>query len=209
MSRSWTKSVGTALALLALSGCGSLGKISFRGSDAGDVSYPSVATTHYARALGYMDAGDDARAATAFEDLRARYPEYAGPLVNLAIIHGRSGRPDAAMAALERAIRICTRCAAANNELGIQQRRQGRFADAEKSYLRAIEADSGYALAYYNLGVLHDLYNGRPDLALRYYQIYTEHETDPESKALVEKWIADLKRRLGKSQRVARVGQPS
>ena len=109
------------------------------------------------------------------------------------------------MAALERAIKICRTCAAANNELGILQRQQGRFADAEQSYLRAIAADPGYRLAYFNLGVLHDLYNGRPDLALEFYQRYLEHEPDQESRKLVEMWVADLTRRMGNTQRTAKV----
>jgi tetratricopeptide (TPR) repeat protein len=109
------------------------------------------------------------------------------------------------MAALERAIKVCRTCAAANNQLGIFQRQQGRFDDAEASYLRAISADPGYRLAYFNLGVLHDLYTGRPDLALEYYRSYLERESEPESRKLVEMWVTDLQRRIGKAQRTAQV----
>jgi len=210
LSPGWTKAIsiaGIALAALSVWGCGSVGIPGLSKTDAAEESYPAVATTRYARALGYMDAGDDRRAVDELEDLRERYPDYSGPLVNLGIIHGRNGRPDAAVAAFERAITICSACAIAHNQLGIAQRKQGRFMEAEKSYLRAIKADPGYKLAYFNLGVLHDLYNRKPELALRYYRLYTEHETDLDARRFVEKWILDLERRLARSQRSARVEQ--
>ena len=197
--------VATVLSLATLGGCGTFGSKNYSVSGADGKSYPVAATNRYSRALGYMDAGDDVQAVREFESFGTQYPEYSGPLVNLGILYSRNGRPDAAMAALERAIKICRTCAAANNELGILQRQQGRFADAEQSYLRAIEADPGYRLAYFNLGVLHDLYNGRPDLALEFYGRYLEHEQDPESRKLVEMWVADLTRRMGDTQRTAKV----
>lgn len=206
MSRNWINgplAVATALSLMLAGGCSTLGSKRNSASDA-DEHYPAAAANRYLRALGYMDAGDDARAMREFEMMGDAYPEYSGPLVNLGIIHWRNGRPDAAMAALERAITVCRKCAAANNQLGILQRQQGRFEAAEKSYQRAIAADPDYALAYYNLGVLYDLYNGRPDLAVRHYQAYVDRASDPQSIKLVEMWIADLNRRFGESRRTAR-----
>lgn len=210
MSHTWTDNltgIVLVLASLVVTGCGSVGTPSRPDSEAANASYPAVATTRYARALGYMDAGDDQRAASELENLRAKYPEYSGPSVNLGIIHQRNGRPDAAMAAFEQAANVCATCAIAHNQLGIAQRKQGRFAEAEKSYLRAIDADSGYKLAYFNLGVLHDLYTGKPDQALRYYRLYTEYESVPELKKSVEKWIIDLERRLGVAQRTAKADE--
>ncbi len=208
MLRCWIKrltGISTVLSLAVLGGCGTLGSKNRSVSDEGGQSYPAASTNRFSRALGYMDAGDDVQAVREFESFGTRYPDYAGPLVNLGILYSRNGRPDAAMAALERAIKICRKCAAANNQLGILQRQQGRFAEAEASYLRAISADPGYRLAYFNLGVLHDLYNGRPDLAVEYYQSYLEHESDPQSRKLVEMWVADLNRRIGETQRTAKL----
>jgi Tfp pilus assembly protein PilF len=206
LSQFWiNRLLGAALALSLLSGCATLGSRSNSVADAGEASYPAAATNRYSRALGYMDSGDDVKAVRELESFGSQYPEYSGALVNLGILYRRNGRPDAAMAALERAIKICTTCAAANNQLGILQRQQGRFVDAEASYLRAIAADPGYRLAYFNLGVLHDLYNGRPDLAIENYQAYLERESDPESRKLVEMWVTDLQRRFGEAPRAAKV----
>lgn len=167
--------------------------------------YPAEATSRYARALGFMDAGDDARAVAEFERVIESYPDYAGPHVNLGIIHRRNDRPDAAMLALERAVALCSGCAVAYNQLGIQQREQGRFAEAEQSYLAAIEANPDYALAYFNLGVLYDLYQGRPDLALQYYEAYRQRRRPEaiEQNDVVDKWIIDLRRRVGEPGKAA------
>jgi tetratricopeptide (TPR) repeat protein len=191
---------------LAVSGCGGGARLDRHAADS-EAAYPADATSRYARALGYMDAGDDARAVAEFERIIATYPEYAGPHVNLGIIHERNGRPDAALSALQRAVEICSGCAAAYNQLGILQRRQGRFGEAEQAYLAAIESDPGYALAYFNLGVLYDLYQGRPELALQYYEAYQSRRRPvaEDQRDAVDNWIIDLRRRVGEPQKAAGV----
>ena len=176
MSQSLINSIVLTVAASLLGACGMLG-----GGGQPEVEsaeFPARVTNRYARALGFMDAGDDSRAQREFEEFGDAYPDYAGAHVNLGIIHERNGRPDAAELAFRRAITVCAECAPAYNHLGIVQRHKGLFDEAEQSYLRAIEADADYALAYYNLGVLYDLYRGRPDLALQYYEAYVEREAD-------------------------------
>ncbi len=190
---------------LLLGACGMTG-----GGRQPDISsgpeYSSAVTNRYAKALGYMDAGDDSRAQSEFEAFGEAYPDYAGAQVNLGIIYDRNGRLDAAEAAFRRAVSVCAECASAYNHLGIIQRHKGLFDEAEHSYLLAIEANPDYALAYYNLGVLYDLYLGRPKLALQFYESYVEHETDAGDVEDVNKWIIDLKRRVGNLQRAAQSG---
>lgn len=203
------RTIGSSALLVMLAACGSVGLSGTQQPDGTESVYPAAATNSYARALGYMDAGDDARAIQELEKLLAAYPEYAGPSVNLGIIHGRNGRPDAAEEALRRAVVVCSSCASAYNELGILQRRQGRFVEAEQSYLNAIAADPEYALAYFNLAVLYDLYRGRSELALRYYQDYVKHKPDMQGDDVVNKWIIDLQRRVGTPERTAGVRESS
>ena len=209
MLQHWINRTGSAICyLLLLSGLAACGGSLPRAEvtpNAVAAQYPAAVTSRYARALGYMDAGDDEHAVQEFEHVIEGYPEYAGPYINLGIIHQRNSRPDAAMLALQRAITVCSDCAAAYNQLGIVQRERGEFAAAEKSYLAAIAADSGYALAYFNLGVLYDLYQDRPDLALQYYESFTERRRPEavENKDVVDKWIIDLRRRTGEPQRAA------
>jgi tetratricopeptide (TPR) repeat protein len=191
---------------LGLTACVGSGTGSRSGADINAV-FPADATSRYARALGLMDAGKDARAIEEFERITEQYPDYAGPYVNIGIIHGRNARPDAAMLALQHAVETCSGCAATYNQLGIEHRRQGRFEDAEQAYLRAIDANGDYALAYFNLGVLYDLYLGRPDLALQYYEGYQSRRRPAavDQKDVVDTWIIDLRRRVGKPQQAAKV----
>lgn len=191
-----------------LAACGGGAKVTEQ-ADETPVEYPSDATTRYARALGFMDVGEDDRAVVEFEELVESYPEYSGPFVNLGIIHNRNGRPEEAMLALTRAIETCSVCAAAYNQLGIVQRQQGLFQEAEQSYLAAIEADPDYALAYLNLGVLYDLYRGRTADALRFYEEFKMRRRPEalDSKDVVDKWIIDLKRRIAAPPTAAEAGQ--
>lgn len=214
MSRHLINRIGLTAALLLLTlglgACGG-GSQAVKPEDVvAEVEYPSDATSRYARALGFMDAGDDTRAITEFERLIEQYPEYAGPHVNIGIIHERNGRPDAAMLALQRAVEICSGCAVAYNQLGILQRQQGLFDDAEQSYLAAIDANPEYALAYFNLGVLYDLYQGRAELALQYYEEFKARQRPAAGQAgkdVVDTWIIDLRRRVGEPQKTAEVMQ--
>jgi tetratricopeptide (TPR) repeat protein len=191
------KAFGFALILVWLSGCSTVGTPEPADVPVVQDAFSPAAAARYAKGLELMEAGDDEAAANEFVGLTEDYAGYAGPMVNLAIIHRRNNRTQAAYAMLTRAISVCTDCAVAYNELGILQRQQGRFDDAEQSYLKSIESDPGYALAYLNLGVLYDLYQRRLTLALENYERYVELSDDSNSVAEVEKWIADVRRRVG------------
>ncbi len=48
------------------------------------------------------------------------------------------------------------------NQLGVQQRQAGQFADAQAAYERALALDPNFADAERNLAILHDLYLDDP-----------------------------------------------
>jgi tetratricopeptide (TPR) repeat protein len=169
----------------------------------GEPVFPADAMERYARALGLMDAGNDAQAADEFRTLAADYPDYAGPLINLAILEARMGNIEAGVNLLSNAVVICETCAPAWNQLGILYRRQGRFSDAEAAYLKALAEDPNYALAHYNLGVLYDLYQQQPATAVEYYERYVALSADGEMTP-VDMWIADLRRRIGAPAQTAK-----
>jgi Tfp pilus assembly protein PilF len=125
--------------------------------------------------------------------------------VNLAIAYMNDGRDADARTALDEALAIAPAHAAANNQLGILLRRDGDFMGAEAAYRRAIEADPDYVLAYYNLGVLLDLYMRRQSEALDYYERYQDALEAPDEQ--VARWIIDLRRRVGSGDRAERVAQ--
>ena len=205
----WTERLarGTLLALFAtvLAACGTVG--GSRGvaggppAAAGPVAADVLA--RYDELVGRIRAGDEAAVADLAKFSEA-HPDLAGPLVNLGLASARAGDEQAAQGHFLRATQVCQQCGPAWNELGVLARRQGRFADAEQAYLKAIEAQPGYAIAYFNLAMLYELYVPRPELALQNYERYLElggpAEVDPE----VEKWVADLRRRAANTPTSAR-----
>jgi len=82
----------------------------------------------------------------------------------------------------------------AGNELGIVERRLGKFADAEAAYQRTIAADPTYAPAHLNLGVLYDLYLAEPQKALNEFERYIELAGQNKQ---VDGWVVELRKRVG------------
>ena len=194
---------GIVLAVAAcLAACGAMGPKRSTGKVDAPSNVPGHVIAQYENALVAMQDGNDNRAAERLEVFIVRYPQYAGPYVNLGIVYVRTDRAEEAEQMFQRAIEVNPRHAAAYNELGILHRQQGRFDEAATAYRGAIKANSEYTLAYLNLGVLFDLYQRQPQQALEYYEQYVALEQDK----LVERWIVDLQRRIAADQRSARAG---
>ncbi|MCC5793166.1 MAG: tetratricopeptide repeat protein [Chromatiales bacterium] len=199
-STCWTEAVRgvlpLAVATLLLQGCGTVG---------GSVPEPPGATEalvlspaaeqRWRQALAAREVGDSGKAREGFLRLNAEYPQLAGPLVNLAILAAEDEDTAAARQLLEQAAAVCTACAPVWNELGVVERREGRFAAAEQAYLKAIEADPDYPLPYFNLGVLYELYWQRPAQAANWYERYIERGPHLNCDQDVAAWVTDLRRR--------------
>jgi tetratricopeptide (TPR) repeat protein len=84
--------------------------------------------------------------------------------------------------------------AVAGNELGIVQRKRGKFTEAEATYQRTIAAQPDYAPTYLNLGVLYDLYLAQPQKALEQYEHNIQLAGDNKQ---VAGWMVELKKRVG------------
>ena len=196
------------LLVFALAGCaaGPSTKVVVNENGEAETVYPARALEDYAYALGLMDAGQSAQAAKALEKMVEKYPDFSGPLTNLAILAAAADNMEAANSYLARALEVCDNCAPVWNQLGIQHREAGRFNDAEAAYLAALDSDPDYALANYNLGVLYDLYQARHEEAVVHYERYVALAADDEGTVMVGKWIADLRRRLGDGTRTAQTG---
>ena len=172
------------------------------GQPVGERIVPPQARTMYEQAAAVMASGDSLEAQLRFQEFLLHYPDYPGAHVNLAIIFASNGDDLGAENSITDALIIDPEYAPALNQLGMILRRQGKFVDAESAYLKAVEAHPDYALAHYNLGVLNELYFQRLDIALQHYERY---QALNGSDKQVEKWIADLKRRISAHQRTANV----
>jgi tetratricopeptide (TPR) repeat protein len=163
---------------------------------------PAAARTLFEQAAAVMAAGDYVEAEFRFKEFLLQYPEYPGAYVNLAIIHATRQDDAAARAALDAALALNPDHASALSQLGQLLRRNGDFSGAEAAYLKAVTVHPDYALAHYNLGVLYELYLQRLDAALKHFEAYQALVGEDKQ---VEKWIADLRRRLAAAQRTANV----
>lgn len=131
-----------------------------------------------------------------FEQIATSYPQLAAPDIDLGLLYRKSGDLDRSERALRQAVERDAGSAVGWSELGVTLRMRGKFHDAEDAYKRAITADPGYAPAYRNLGVLLDLYMGDAPGALEALEHY---QTLTGAKEPVRGWIAELRRRAGKS----------
>ncbi|MDH3612289.1 MAG: tetratricopeptide repeat protein [Gammaproteobacteria bacterium] len=165
---------------------------------------PAQAQTLFEQAVAVMASGDFLDAELRLKDFLLRYPAFPGVHVNLAIIHSQNGNDEAAQAAIDEALALNPEHPAALNQQGMLLRRNGKFIEAEAAYLKAVTASPDYALAHYNLGVLNELYLQRLDAALQHFEIYQQLTGGDKQ---VEKWIADLRRRVAANQRTANVAE--
>jgi tetratricopeptide (TPR) repeat protein len=201
-------------AILVVAGCASSGPKPEDGRDcdrpaaeAGEQILPEIpaqAQTMFEQAAAVMATGDYLDAELRFKEFLLQYPAYPGAHVNLAIIHSRNGNDAAAQAAIDAALALNSTHPAALNQQGMLFRKNGKFIEAEAAYLKAVTASPDYALAHYNLGVLNELYLQRLDVALQHFEIYLQLVG---GDAQVEKWIADLTRRVAANQRTANVAE--
>jgi Flp pilus assembly protein TadD len=163
---------------------------------------PAEALTLYEQATAVMAAGNFVDAELRFEEFVLLYPDYPGAYVNLAIIHAGAENDEAARVALDAALALDPEHPVALNHLGMLLRKNGNFLEAEAAYMKAVTVSPDYALAHYNLGVLNELYLQRLGAALQHFEIYQSLVGEDKQ---VEKWIADLRRRVAANQRTANV----
>jgi tetratricopeptide (TPR) repeat protein len=165
---------------------------------------PAQTQTLYEQAIAVMATGDFVDAELRLKEFLLQYPNYPGAYVNLAIIHASNGDDLGAEAAVNAALALDPDHHAALNQQGMLLRRNGKFIEAEAAYLKAVTSKPDYALAHYNLGVLNELYLQRLDAALQHFELYFELVGDDKQ---VERWIADLTRRVAANQRTANVAE--
>ncbi len=202
------------LAVLVIAGCAgsgpkpdaAAGPAQADATDAAKVlpEIPPEAQTLYEQAVAVMATGDFVDAELRLKEFLLQYPAYPGAHVNLAIIHSQNGNDEAAQAAIDAALALDPGHPVALNQQGMLLRRNGKFIEAEAAYMKAVTSSPEYALAHYNLGVLNELYLQRLEIALQHFETYQALVGEDKQ---VEKWIADLRRRVAATQRTANVAE--
>ena len=140
------------------------------------------------------------------KQLALAYPQFAGPQLNLGLLYLNDSRLPEAEAAFKAALQATPANPIAGDELGIVERKLGKFADAEAAYLRAIAAEPNYAPAHLNLGVLYDLYLSEPQKALEQFERYIEIAGENKQ---VAGWVIELRKRVGSPAPAAKKEEPA
>jgi Flp pilus assembly protein TadD len=168
----------------------------------------------YGQGLSYLEQGQLENAQRVFESLAQSHPDGIEVHNTLGVIYRRRGMLDNSIAEYRKAIVLSesltatasgrTVSAEVYNNLAIAHREHGDFRKAEEAYQKSIKLNPNFAAAYYNLGVLYDLYLNQPSDAVRCYR---EYERLAGQNQTVDVWIADLEQRTTRKTGNI-VGQP-
>ena len=155
----------------------------------------------FERAREKIVAGDLAAAEVLLIEFTGRWPGYASGWTNLGYVLRQRGKTEEALTAFEQAIAVdAGDCIAANHLAGIRRERYD-FGGAEAAWRQCLEHDPANAAAWLNLGILYELNLGELAQALAAYEQYQAIAGAEDER--VSMWIADLTRRIERSQHLA------
>ncbi|VAW76405.1 hypothetical protein MNBD_GAMMA14-2039 [hydrothermal vent metagenome] len=186
-----------AAAILLVAGCSSV-RMPGVATEDNKVRHEEKIPRSYDNALVLMQSGDYQAAIPVLKAFIVKRPALAGPYLNLGIAYRLTKQDDAAVDALNQALKLNPENPATWHQLAILYRNQGDFNAALDAYRKALELDQDYALAHRNIGILYDLYLQQPVLALQHYRKYLALKGEEDTT--VNRWVVDLERRSGKAQ---------
>ena len=115
---------------------------------------PQDTFSMYNLAVVYQDQGKTDQAENLYKDV-LNITEDTFSRINLAGIYYNNGNPDEAFKQLETAANKNPDSAHPLSVLGEFKEREGKLAEAEEKYLKALSIDNQHALTHYRLGRLH------------------------------------------------------
>jgi tetratricopeptide (TPR) repeat protein len=156
---------------------------------------PAEARSRFVVASGLLQEGKLKEARSQFKKLTEKYPTLSGPWIKLGAIAEKREKYDEAIRHYKKAISVNRNNVNAYIALGLLQRRQGYFSDAQHTYLDALNVWSDFPEAHLNLAILYDLYVNKPEEAQKHYEAYYFLTREKDEK--VHKWLVEVKQRTG------------
>lgn len=154
--------------------------------------------TDYEEALRLLDGSQVELGIALLLRVEEQAPSATAVPLALGVAYGRTGDLERAEAYLQKAFALNPEHPAVLNELGLVQRRKGRFQESRASYEAALAQFADFHYAHRNLAILCDLYLGDRDCALEHYREYQRIVPDDTE---VAKWIEVLGSREGAGER--------
>jgi tetratricopeptide (TPR) repeat protein len=161
----------------------------------GPGAVPAEARSIFVVANSLLRGGNLNGARREFLTLTEKFPALSGPWVKLGVIAEKNERYEDAIKHYRKAISVNRNNVNAYIALGLAQRRQGHFVDAQATYLDALKVWKDFPEAHLNLGILYDLYMDQPEEAQKHYEAYYFLTGEKDEK--VHKWLVEVKRRTG------------
>jgi tetratricopeptide (TPR) repeat protein len=158
-------------------------------------SIPMEARSRFIVASGLLRQGNLKDAREQLLGLTEKYPSLSGPWVKLGNIAEQNGKYDEAITHYKKAVSVNRNNVNAYIALGLAQRRQGYFADAQQTYIAALNIWRDFPEAHLNLAILYDLYADKAEEAQKHYEAYEFLTRDKDAK--VHKWVVEVRRRSG------------
>ena len=128
----------------------------------------------------------------------------SGPAYNMAVLKYQQKDFKKALEYCEVALQRNFYNQDARNLQAFIYREKSDFEKSESLHKENLKVWAGYKPAYRNLGILYDLYMGKPEEGLPYYQQYNALLVEQDRQVLG--WVLDIQRRL-KAQRDAEVSE--
>lgn len=156
---------------------------------------PTEARAIYVVASNLLRQGNLKAARENLQKLTEKYPALSGAWVKLGAIEEKNENYDNAITHYAKAISVNSNNVNAYIALGLLQRRQGYFSDAQQTYLAALDVWRDFPEAHLNLAILYDLYANLPEEAQKHYEAYYFLTGSKDEN--VRKWMVEVKRRTG------------
>jgi len=161
----------------------------------GATAVPPEARSAFRVAHGFVLLDQPRKARKELMAMTEKFPALSGPWVALGQIAEKSEKYDDAVKNYRKAIGVNRNNVNAYIALGLLQRRQGHFAEAQKAYVDALNVWSDFPEAHLNLAILYDLYLNKPEQAQKHYEAYDFLTGHKDQK--VHKWLVEVKQRTG------------
>jgi tetratricopeptide (TPR) repeat protein len=153
-------------------------------------------TNLYQQAITALNNSDYDQAETELKRISRTRPELAGPWINLALIDVKKNNIDSAEKNIANARKQNPKMPQVYNMLGYIDISRGQYKKAADDYRQAIALKEDYAMAHYNLALLHDIYIQDLKISVRHYKRYLELTGNQDKKTA--DWVLELERTIAK-----------
>ncbi len=151
----------------------------------------------YINARRAMQRGDNIKAVELLEQLIKQSSQLSGPWVMLGDIADKNSKNEEAIRHYSKAIEINESNVNAYIRLAKVQREQGRFIEAQNTYVQVLSLWPDFPEAHLNLAILYDLYMNKLLQSQRHMEAY-QFLTGGRDTTRAS-WLAEIQQRTGKA----------